>query len=211
MERKYLQVDNPKVAISRAEGDLAPSEIITRIGKAKSVAMSQTGTGAAGFSRAKSVRARSVQSAAPPVIPAKTLRRIAAKEAESQDSIGVKEIEAGEIWDFWALKINSCITDTHHDQICALEKISDVLFGGPNLNEMQKKELEKQEKERSARLEKLRRSQRKALDAARAVVFGPPPTQDQIDEEIRRLEEEELQSAQLDRLKERFEGTLTLL
>ena len=76
---------------------------------------------------------------------------------------------------------------------------------------MQKKELEEQEKERSARLEKLRRSQRKALDAARAVVFGPPPTQDQIDEEIRRLEEEELQSAQLDRLKERFEGTLTLL
>ena len=123
----------------------------------------------------------------------------------------MKEIKAGQIWDYWAVKLNAYISDTQNHQASALDKITDTIWGNPKISEQQEMEMQKQEYRRIDRLENARRQQRKVLVAAQTVLFGPPKSQEELEEEIKIREEAELQLEQLARLEERFEGTLTLL
>ena len=144
-------------------------------------------------------------------VPPRKLRREAAEEFIYQNRNKLKEIEAGQIWDFWAVKLNAYISDSQHHQASAMDRITDSIWGRPKLSEQKEMELQKQERERLQRLEKARAQQRKVLVAAQTVLFGPPKSQEELDEEIKQCEEEELQLEQLARLEELFEGTLTLL
>ena len=177
--------------------------------------MSRSGlTAGALSSRARSTKsgkAKSVQGIEPPVIPARKLRRKAAEEAKSENGYEAREIGAGQIWDFWAFKMNRCIIESQTDQSTTFDQITDAILGRPTLSEEKERERRKLEKEREARIEMALRKQRKVLEKAKAAVFGPPKSQDQMIEELRQEEEAALQKEQLARLEEKFEGVLTLL
>ena len=97
----------------------------------------------------------------------------------------MKEIEAGQIWDHWAVKLNAYIVDTQNHHSNALDNITDIFFGKPRLGEKKEKELQKLEQDRVKRLEKARKQQQKLLVAAQTIFFGPPKSQEELVEEIK--------------------------
>lgn len=197
----------PAVSMSRMGGHGKAPRIAASPSVKAGAAMSRTGS----VIRSKSIRVKSMAGVDSAAVPPRKLRREAAEEFIYQNRNKLKEIEAGQIWDFWAVKLNAYISDSQNHQASAMDRITDSIWGRPKLSEKKEMELQKEERERLQRLEKARAQQRKVLVAAQTVLFGPPKSQEELDEEIKQCEEEELQLEQLARLEELFEGTLTLL
>ena len=144
-----------------------------------------------------------------PVIPARCLRRAMAALDPKQERQR-REIGAGQIWDFWAVKANAVFAGGAADLGDAVDDAIDFLQGPPALAPQEEAALRRRQQERQERRELSAREQRKLVERVHAaVVPGWTPAA----EAAAALEEEEaaLQREQLAFLQERFEGTLTLL
>jgi hypothetical protein len=140
-------------------------------------------------------------------------RKARRKALEAQEkALPVFEVNAGQIWDFWAAKANRIITRGVGDNVGpTFDNVTDVILGKPKLSEADERKLKKEQDERLRRQQRAARKQRDLLKNMKEAVFGKGKTQEELDEEIRLQEESILQAEQLERLQRKFQGELTLM
>lgn len=169
-------------------------------------------------SRPKSVtfeRAESVRS------PGSSKHQTKSKKSQNDPDVEIKpkekDLDLGQICDFWGSRANRHLETEFEDKSRAIgkvfDKVSDVIFGERQISDNEKKRIEmEEEKQRQKSFQReLRRRRAAEKQTNLAVVLGLEKSEQQIQEELAKKEEESLQLLQLDRLKERFEGELTLL